>query len=269
MLGHVKADFLGINKTPDEMVWELPVTAEITGGAGQLFGGCVVGAAAALLEQVTDRPVGWVTCQFGTGARPGDLIELRAEVVSQGRTVTQAKVHTTLDGQPHTTVLASLGTKQFDEHSPARPMPTVPGPDECSALVFDKGAGGLNDRLDVRSVEPLPTDSPLVDGEPARQTTIHLWFRFDGETSGDVFSVSIAADFFPPALSAAVGRRVFGASLDNTVRFIDRAQSEWILAEMTVDSIRDGIGHGTTYVWTQCGRLLAIATQTCAVSEFR
>ncbi len=258
----MEADFLGINKTADQAVWQLPVTDAITGGAGQLFGGCVVGAAAALLEQVTARPVGWVTCQFGAGARPADLVELRAHVVSQGRSVTQAQVHTSIDGQPHTAVLAALGSKNFPDRIPTRTMPTVPPPEGCGPLLFDQGSGGLADRIDVRSVEP-------ADGNGANPSTIHLWFRFDGTMAGDVISVSIAADFFPPALSAAVGRRVFGASLDNTVRFIERAESDWIMAAMTVDSIRDGIGHGTTEVWSEDGRLLAIATQTCAVSEFR
>ncbi len=257
--GFVDAAYLGINTTPDESVWELPVTDKVTGGKGQLFGGCAVGAAASLLESVTARPVAWVGCQFVGSARPDDTITLSAQIVAQGRSITQAVVHGTIDGQPQSTVLAALGTKAFPDDSPSRPMPKLAGPDQCERLDFDPGQGGLNERVDIRSVDPQ-TSTP--------RTTSRFWFRFAGATSGDVLSVSVAADFFPPSLSAAIGRRVFGASLDNTIRFIDRAECDWLLIEMTVDSVHNGIAHGTSHIWAENGQLAAIASQTCAVSEF-
>lgn len=253
------ATFLGIEQTADPALILLPVGAGLTGGKGQLFGGCLVGAATGLVEDLTERPAAWVTTQFASSATTGDTIALRAEIVAGGRSITQAIVHGTIDGRHHSTTLVATGTKSFPDGSPPPTMPEVLGPDDSLPLEFDHGRGGLNQRVDVRSADG-PSEAP--------RTTSNLWFRFRGTTGGDPYSIPIAADFFPPALSASLGRRVFGASLDNTVRFVDRSDGEWLFIDMTVDSVQSGIAHGTNRVWSEDGRLLAIATQTCAVSDF-
>ena len=116
----------------------------------------------------------------------------------------------------------------------------------------------MNDRVEVRRAPSY------VD----RASTVFTWFRFEGTSAGDPMSVVVASDFFPPTLGESLGRRVYGASLDNSVRFVDRAECDWLLVEFHVDSLRAGIAHGTSHVWSRDGTLLAIATQTCAVSEF-
>ncbi|MCP4086728.1 MAG: hypothetical protein GY745_16990, partial [Actinomycetia bacterium] len=57
--------------------------------------------------------------------------------------------------------------------------------------------------------------------------------------------------------------RLFGSSLDNTVRFIDRADTpgdpEWVLADLQVERAAHGVGHGTGHLWSEDGRQLGIA----------
>lgn len=237
----------------------LTVDAAVTGGKGQLFGGCLVGAAAGLLEGATGRPTVWITTQFAAPAADEDRIELAGEIRAAGRSVTQGVVMGTIDGRHHSTSLVALGARSFEYQTPLRPMPPVPPPEDCGTLDFDAGHGGLRRRVDLRCADPEPDE---------QRTTTRLWLSFPGTPSGDTYSLAIAADFFPPALAAAVGQRVFGASLDNTVRYLDRAECEWLLVEMNVEAIRTGIGHGTNYVWSQSGDLLAVASQTCALSGF-
>ena len=75
----------------------------------------------------------------------------------------------------------------------------------------------------------------------------------------------------PFALSATFGRPLFGSSLDNTLRLLGRPQSgavgEWVLVEMRVDAVVDGVGHVTSNLWNDRLELLAIGTQTCVVTE--
>ncbi|MGF1598462.1 MAG: acyl-CoA thioesterase [Acidimicrobiales bacterium] len=251
--------WLEVARTDDPSCWELPVGLGLTGGKGQLFGGCVVGAAGLLLESVTERPVQWITCQFVAGAAEGDTVRLAADVVVRGHRISQAEVRGTVDGAPQSTVLAALGTRSYPEGSPTRTLPAVPPPDDCPPHTFEVSRGGLDARVDVRVADPEPA---------ARRATSRFWFRFHDTTAGDLASVAIATDFVPLALSTALGHRVFGASLDNTCRFVDRAGGEWLLVEMAVDGVVDGIAHCTAHAWADDGRLLAVATQTCTVAAF-
>ena len=41
-----------------------------------------------------------------------------------------------------------------------------------------------------------------------------------------------------------------------------------MLVETQVEAIRGGGGHGTSYLWSDAGELLAVASQTCAISDF-
>ena len=84
--------FLDARRTDDPTRWLLPVTDAVTGGAGQLFGGCGLGAAVALLEELTGRPAAWATAQFVSNAFPPEVVELDATVVADGRNFCQARV---------------------------------------------------------------------------------------------------------------------------------------------------------------------------------
>ena len=50
---------------------------------------------------------------------------------------------------------------------------------------------------------------------------------------------------------------------------VNKAEAEWILVDTAVDAITAGIGQVSARVWAPDGRLLALATQTCVVSERR
>ena len=68
--------FYGLTHDGDGPVWRLPVVKRLCSGLGALFGGCGLGAAIAVLEHVTGRPVTWATAQFLEFARPGSTVEL-------------------------------------------------------------------------------------------------------------------------------------------------------------------------------------------------
>jgi acyl-CoA thioesterase len=56
-----------------------------------------------------------------------------------------------------------------------------------------------------------------------------------------------------------------GTSLDNTIRIGAAAETEWILLDMRPNLAVGGYGHGVANVWTEDGRLLAVASQTASM----
>ena len=46
-----------------------------------------------------------------------------------------------------------------------------------------------------------------------------------------------------------------------------RAATPWVLADLRVDELSEGVGHGTVHLWSADGDLLAVASQTCSMRE--
>lgn len=251
--------FVGLRPTEDPAVWTLPVTPDLAGGRGQLFGGCGFGAAVEVLEHLVGRPAAWATAQFVSAARPPEVVRIEAASVATGRSFTQARVTGTVDDRPFLSVLAALGERPSDVEVRSLSMPEVGGPDDSEAHGFDPGESNLITRLDCRMARPGGADI-LADG------TSCYWVRPDGMAAGSTIALTIVADLVPLALSDTIGRPMFGSSLDNTMRFTSRSTDEWVLAEMQVETIVDGVGHVGTRLWSPDGTLLATGAQTCAVS---
>ena len=54
-------------------------------------------------------------------------------------------------------------------------------------------------------------------------------------------------------------------SIDNTIRYANQSDSEWVLCENHMDFVGDGFGYGSVNMWNQDGVLLATASQTIIV----
>lgn len=244
----------------DPRIWAQPLVPELTGGRGGLFGGCAVGAVIAGLERATGRPLGWVTGQFLTACRPPDELRFEIDRLVEGRNITQATVVARVDGADVLAFQAALGARPAtDGRLRSGSVPAAPRPDQCPPVEPPSGTGGLRPRFDGRSVPAGAGDDPA---------TSRWWFRTDElADQGDPALLAVVLDFVPMALSAALARPVFGASLDNTVRVVERAATPWVLAELTLDSLTDGIAHVTGRAWTEAGVLLAVGSQTCVVAD--
>ena len=84
--------FFGLERTDDAHVWRMPVVPSLISGTGALFGGCGLGAAIEVMEQVTGRPCIWATAQFLSYARPPAVLELEVVEVVRGHQISQARV---------------------------------------------------------------------------------------------------------------------------------------------------------------------------------
>lgn len=253
--------------------WRQPLVAGLTGGRGDLFGGCAVGAVIAGLERCTGRPLAWITSQFLAPSRPPQVLDFTVDRLVQGRNLSQATVAASVDGADVLTFQAALGARPaLADDLRWVTRPDVPGPDACEPVEVPPGPGGLRPRFDCRQV-PGATGSGvsrwwyrILPGDLAAATGADA----DAEAPpdlGDPALLAIVLDFVPMALSAALDRPLFGASLDNTVRVVERVPTEWVLAEFTLESLHRGISHITGRTWSADGHLLCTGSQTCVVTE--
>jgi acyl-CoA thioesterase len=108
-----------------------------------------------------------------------------------------------------------------------------------------------------------------LDGsiDPAGRSA--MWVRIPGGhrliTSADL---AIIGDHMPAGIGHTLGVLAGGSSLDNTIRVIDHAETEWVLVDIDVSAVAHGFGHGFAHLWAEDGTLLATASQTSVVRRF-
>jgi hypothetical protein len=73
---------------------------------------------------------------------------------------------------------------------------------------------------------------------------------------------------------AAPGRFVLGIetmsnSLDNTLRVGTIVPTDWVMIDIRVDVVARGFGHGTVYLWAPDGTLMAAASQSAIVRQWK
>src|SRR5690349_24973469 len=99
--------FFGLEHTADH-TWEMPIVPSLISGTGALFGGCGLGAAIEVMEQVTGRPCIWATAQFLSFARPPAVLELEVTEAVRGHQISQARVMAHVGGREILTVTRAL-----------------------------------------------------------------------------------------------------------------------------------------------------------------
>jgi acyl-CoA thioesterase II len=229
---------------------------------GALFGGCALGAAVAVLETVTARPLVWATVQYLEFARPPSVVDLAVNEVVRGRSTTQARVLATVDGKEIFTVLAALGRRQlpWTGEWAVRPEVTAPEDSPLRPLTPDH-AGTISDHLEMRVAQFADTAS--------RGGRAALWVRLPESVPATAASLAIVGDFVIYAISELLGQPIFGTSIDNTLRMVCGHPTRWVLVDIQVQAVVGGFGHGHEQLWAEDGTLLATASQSAIVREHR
>ncbi|GIU88676.1 MAG: hypothetical protein KatS3mg009_3191 [Acidimicrobiia bacterium] len=259
--------FFGLERV-DDLRWRMPVVRGLISGTGALFGGCGLGAAIEIAERATGRPCVWATAQYLSFARPPSVLELDVTEVVRGHKISQVRVTAHVGDAEILTVLGAFG------HRPEVPlggqwavMPDVPPPGDCPPRpLMQHQRGTIADRIETRLALGRPHWE--LPGPPGPGTSA-LWIRLPGLLETSAAALAIVGDFVPFGISQALGRRAGGQSLDNTLRVADRAQTEWVLADVRVHAVHDGFGHGLVHLWTPGGTLLATASQSIRVRAWR
>ena len=214
---------------------------------------------------MTDRPLQWITTQFIGSPSPGSVVELHVTVPAEGRVTTQSQVQATVDGEPVFTSLCAHTIRPGGDGAAFLSMPDVPPPDDSPAMggPFAMGLSGSFFRTMERRLAAGTFGIEAV-GKP-QHGRLSIW----SSCSLTMRSAARHPRRTSPTSSRWVRGRARcsarGTSIDNTLRVIDTEPSEWVLLELIPEGFHRSIGHGSLRMWSEDGRLMAIAQQTCII----
>lgn len=256
-------EWLGLETADGGRTARLPVRADLVNPAGTLYGGSAVAAAVTLMESIADRFVVWTTVQFISTCELGDVLEMETVVSATGNRSSQLRVVARVGDREIFVALGALGTPRGgDTNGQWERMPDVPSPDECETLDFSLRSPAFPaershiDIVDRRVAVPRSGDVP---------NQVALWSRMPQHPSTSPAMLGWHADMLGMAVAKAKPGMYGGTSLDNTIRFCQPVESEWVLVDMRAHALVGGYGHGTVHVWAPDGSLVATGGQTCIV----
>jgi acyl-CoA thioesterase len=242
------------------------VVRELCSGFGSLFGGAALGAAIEVLERVTDRPLVWATAQYLQFANPPAVVELEVTEVVRGHSSSQARVLGHVGGEEIFTVLAALGSRTLDWEGEWAVRPDVPSvADSPARQVPPHQLGTIGERLEMHLANAREFER--LDGTPGDGRSA-LWVRMPEHLEASASGLAIVGDYVPFGISQAGGRRARSNSIDNTLRMVRVHPTDWVLADIRVQAVADGFGHGVVHLWAEDGTLLATASQSTIVREW-
>ena len=255
-------EILGLEAV-DETSWRLTLNPNVTTSMGALQGGAGLAAAVEAMVATSGRPLVWATAQYLTFVQTPAVVDIDVSMEVVGHQLTQARATLRYDGDEILTAHGALGRRDPKWDRAYEPAPEVADPDDCEPRRLMRPDPGVIERWDPRVASGRQFD--LLDGSPGVGRTAS-WYRVMGGprplTAGDL---DVVADLAMFALSDAVGERVTGNSLDNTVRVVDLSPTEWILLDTSVDAISDGFGTLVSRLWSLDRTLLGTASQSIIV----
>ncbi len=257
--------FLDIQPTADPTRWRLPVHGRSCNLSGVLFGGAALGAGIEALQTVTGRPVVWASAQYLTMAPKGSELELEVAVPVHGKQTSQARVIGRLNDVEVFTVFGAFGSRE-DVPGEGRftDRPLVRRPTDSPERTFRQPVdNSINEHLEMRVAKGRLWEE--LDGTPSGDGRCALWARMPGITGMSASALAILGDWVPFGVGQALGQRASGNSLDNTLRVVKYAETDWVLLDIRVHAVHNGFAHGVVHLWAEDGTLLAVASQTVMV----
>lgn len=256
-------DFLGIERTGIN-TWNLRVTEKLITPGQFLFGGCALAAAVVALEEHSGRVTVWATAHYLSFAPTDSNVTITTTLAAEGRHITQARAIASIEGREILTVNASLGGGgRLTAPSPWVHMPEVAPPSDCPPRTFPHGVGeSVSQHIDTRVALGRPFEK--LDGVPGSPHTA-LWARVPGHLAPCAAMLSIFGDYVSSGAGEPLGQPLVGRSLDNTIRIDTLEQTEWVLCDIHIHGLSDGLAHGTGFLFSESGTLMATASQSFQV----
>ncbi len=242
-----------------------------TWGQGRAsFGGLVAALAfeAMRAKVPKGRPVRSLAITFVGPVAAEVPVSFQAEVLREGKAVSQMCLRAVQDGQVVTMVQGSFGASRDSLIDVAPlPAPQLKPAEQCTELPY------------VRNVTPEFTrflamrwalgGMPFTNN-PSRQ--MGGWVRLRGENEVQALSEAhllALVDAWPPAVLPHLKSPAPGSSLTWTIEFVQPLQSlnteHWCLYRAEIEHARDGYGHVAAALWSPSGELIALSRQTVTV----
>ena len=237
--------------------WKLEITDQVAGATGTLHGGCGLAAAADALEKTTGRRLSFLSGQFLARAPVGSEVDIEVTELAVGNRVTQAAV-TCRDGEIIVfRAAAALGGHDLNVDRQWSAAPEVPSPDQCDSRGATSESGrSFNDFADIR-----------IAGQKPGERDVYYWARLNGALASSTQGLIALADLLPSGMRVSLNAGFRGSSLDHSVRLLTQEKSAWVLICIRSAGIANSIGHGSAAIYSQAGTLLAVASQSFAISS--
>lgn len=250
-------DLLNLRPGSRRNSWLLHVTKELGGATGTLHGGCALAAVAVAMEAISDRPVSFINGQFLSRAPLGSTVTIDVDQLVVGNRITQAAATCTYEDVVVLRASAGLGGRELGVDRTWLSAPTVPPPEECPPRGPTSETGSsFTDQANIR----------LAGQEPG-QRTVRYWARLPESLASTAPGLIALADLLPSGMRVSLDSAFRGSSLDHTVRLASLVTSEWVLMNIEAATIQNSIGHGAIQLYAQTGELLAIGSQSFALSK--
>jgi acyl-CoA thioesterase len=278
------AAFLGLHAGDEPGRFRFVVEDRLSRMDARLYGGTAIAVSIATAEELTRRPVLWMTTQFVATAAQDTEISVLAEVLAPGKRTNQVRITgTDPDG---VAVFASLGatghhregglTGEFER------MPKVSPPDDATVAdnpfaVMAKAAGV--EREGPATMPSFPRDTgfasvvemrsaDVIDHPDAGDGRICMWLRRKDREAVTPALAAFMADMVPMSVALAAGVMAGGTSLDNSIRIGTFVETEWMLLDLRPHLAAGDYGHGSAHIWSEDGHLMATASQTASMIRF-
>lgn len=255
--------FLGMEPVGDALHWRMEVVPELATPGDFLFGGCGLAAGLVALEAAAERPTVWATAQYLSYALTGSTLDVEVVLPAVGRSVTQGRAVARADGREVVTVNAALGAPHMEIREVWQHPPKVPPPEDCPprrlpSVVPERS---ILSTIDAR----IASGEDLTDLHPGDSPESALWARVPGHLDPSAAMLAIFGDLVSGSASKPLGRLAWGRSLDNTLRMVQPAATEWVLCDIRMHAVVGGYGQGVAFLWSEDGTLLATASQSISV----
>ena len=213
-----------------------------------------------------ERPVRSLAITFVGPVAPGEPMQVEAQVLREGKAVTQMLGRAMQGGQVMCIVQGSFGaSRESMVDVAAKQPPHARPPHDCVEMPFIEGVNPLF--LQHFSVRWAFGDVPFSN---SRKREMGGWMRFK-QSEGAVGAAHLLGlvDVWPPAVLPHLNKKAPASSLTWTIEFVQPqpaiADDDWLLYRAEIEHARDGYGHASAMVWTAQGELVAISRQTVTV----
>ncbi|XOZ33525.1 acyl-CoA thioesterase [Halomonadaceae bacterium KBTZ08] len=232
------------------------------------FGGLLAAMAhEAMRGQLVDqRPLRSLSLSFVAPAAPEEAVDVSAEILRQGKAVTQveSRIH-----QGDGTVLVAMGSfgSGRDSAVAVAPEAAPEAPDPGSAEPMPQIEGVTPEFLRHYELRFCLGGFPFSGSS---ERTMGGWMRFREPPQVLTHSHLVAlVDTWPPAVLPRLSQPAPASTLNWTMELVHPLPSidpaEWLLYRAVIDQARDGYGLTRAGIWSSSGELVARSQQTVTV----
>lgn len=234
------------------------------------FGGLLAALVFNRMAQVVaeGRPMRAMQISFVGPVNPEVPIAIEAELLREGKAVSQVQGRIVQNGQPCFVALGSFGGDRESSVSVSpSPAPEATAPEDCQALPYIKGVTPeFTQHIEMRwAFGAMP-----FTNKPLREMGGWMKFRQTPKTISDAHIVALV-DSWPPAVLQHLKQRAPASSLSWALEVVHPrpaiAADDWLLYRAVIDQAGAGYGHTHAGIWNRQGELVALSRQTVTVFD--